>query len=397
MEHSHVEKKDPRKRHRLIWKLLYPVMRLIAWICLGYWAAPSRTEGPFLLVSNHVTDWDPILVGCSFRTQQFYFVTSEHLLRNKLFGRFLIWAQDPIPRQKGGSAAGTVLAVMRRLRAGDSVAIFPEGNRTWDGVTRPMLPSIGKLARASGVKLVTYRMEGGYFTSPRWAGGAIHRGKMRGRVVKVYSPETLKAMTPEEINEVIRRDLYEDAYARQRKEPIVYRSYRRAEHIERLLFLCPKCGEMHTLQSKGDTVRCRKCGLAFRYLPTGFLAGNGLPFDNLRDLNRLQDEQVARLCQSADPARPIFSDSDMRTDEVDFSRGTKPIGRGELKLYRDRLELPGVTVPLTELTGMSLVGPQDLYVGSGEHSYLVRSDHIRCLVKYLTACSCLNPETTYGV
>ena len=396
MEHSHVEKKDPHKRHRFIWKALRPLMKLITWAVLGYRAHPSGVQGPFLLLSNHITDWDPLLVGCSF-SQQFYFVTSEHLLRSKPFGKLITWLQDPIPRQKGGSAAGTVLAVMRRLRAGDSVAIFPEGNRTWDGVTRPMLPSIGKLARSSGVKLVTYRMEGGYFTSPRWAGGAIHRGRMRGRVVRVYSPETLKAMTPEEINEIIRQDLYEDAYARQRKNPIIYRSRRRAEYIERLLFICPKCGEMHTLRSKGDLVRCRKCEFTFRYLPTGFLTGRGLPCDNLRDLSRRQDEEIARLCAEAGAERPIFTDDDMRTDQVEFSRGTTFLAKGELKLFSDRLELPGVTVPLTQLTGMSLVGPQDLYVGSGGHSYLVRSDHVRCLVKYLTACSRLNPETAYGV
>ena len=60
-------------------------------------------------------------------------------------------------------------------------------------------------------------------------------------------------------------------------------SFASPEHMERLLFICPKCGMLHSLQSKGDTVRCWKCGFSFRYLPTGFLQGKDLPYDNLRD------------------------------------------------------------------------------------------------------------------
>ena len=53
-----------------------------------------------------------------------------------------------------------------------NVCVFPEGNRTWDGVTAKFLPSIGKLARSSGASLVTYKLTGGYFASP--LGGQLH-------------------------------------------------------------------------------------------------------------------------------------------------------------------------------------------------------------------------------
>ena len=95
-------------------------------------------------------------------------------------------------------------------------------------------------------------------------------------------------MSPQEINEHIVSDLHEDAYERQRKNPVRFEGKALAEHLERLLFLCPKCGRMHTLQSRDDTVRCWKCGFSFRYLPTGFLVGEDIPFDNLRDWTRWQ-------------------------------------------------------------------------------------------------------------
>ena len=363
---------------------------------LGYRTELSRIRGPFLLLCNHVTDWDPVLVGTGF-TQQFYYVASEHLLRSGLGGKLVNWLQAPIPRQKGGSAAGTVMAMLRHLKAGDSVGLFPEGNRCWDGVTGDILPAVGKLARTAGVKLITYRLEGGYFVSPRWAGSAIHRGRMRGRIVNVYSPDRLSAMKPEEINEHIRADLREDAYERQRNDPARYGGRRPAEHMETLLFICPKCGMLHSLQSKKDTVRCWKCGLSFRWLPTGFLAGEGLPADNLRDWNRWQEGQIADMCARAQTDKPVFSDGEVSCDRVDFSKGVEAKGAGEMRLYADRLELPGVSVPLDRLSGIALRGPQDLYVSDGENTYLVRSRLVKCMVKYISACRILTGKRELGL
>ena len=384
----------PRKRHEFLWKLLRPLAAFIVWLRFGFHAVPAKVEGPFMLVCNHVTNWDPILAGCSFK-EPMYFVASEHILRSGLAGKLIAWAMDPIPRQKSGSAAGTVMAMTRRLRKGYSVAVFPEGNRTWDGVTGSFLPSIGKLARTSGASLVTYKLTGGYLASPRWSGDSARRGRMEGRVVKVYSPGELKAMTPAAINEAIGRDLHEDACARARKNPIRFRGRRLAEHLETLLFLCPKCGS-GALQSKDDQVRCWKCGFTFRYLPTGFLAGEDLPYDNIRDWNAWQTGEIRRMCDEAGDD-PIFTDTGVRTDQVLFASDTKALGKGEMRLYRDRLELPGVTVPLAELSGMALMGPQDLYVSTKDNHYLVRSNLVRCMVKYLTACSHLRGDAELGV
>ena len=384
-----------RRRHVFLWKYTRFLTRFVTWLRFGFVGRQSDLKGPFLLVSNHNTNWDPILVHASFR-EQIYFVSSEHVLRSRVWGKFIRWAQDPIPRQKSGSAAGTVMAMLRRLRDGYSVCVFPEGNRSWDGVTRPFPPAIGKLARTAGVPLVTYRLIGAYFASPRWSGDSPRRGRVRGAVVRVYTPEELKAMTPAQVDGHIREDLFEDAYARQRKNPIRFEGRRLAEHLETMLFLCPKCGRLHTLTSKNDTVRCWKCGFSFRYLPTGYLAGDDLPFDELKRWYAWQEGEIRRMCAEAGES-PIFTDADMTADEVFSAKGERFLGRGDVRLYRDRLELPGVTVPVSEITGMSIMGPQDLYVGTRDHNYLIRSELVRCTVKYISAISCLTGRSDLGV
>lgn len=387
--------KDPSELHRRVWKIGRVLVMPILWLKFRFHAKRENIPGPFLVVSNHNTDWDPILLTRSF-PDLIYFVASEHLMRSGLGGKIVQKLVDPIPRQKGGDATATVMMMMRRLKKGFNVGVFPEGNRSWDGVTGNMLPTIGRLARSSGASLVTYRITGGYFSSPRWAGSSIRRGSMAGGVVHVFTPDELKGMTPDEIFAHICEDLHEDAYERQRKNPIRYRGHHVAEHLERLLCLCPGCGRWGTLRSRNDTVRCWKCGLSFQYQLTGFLKGDALPADNIRDWNRWQTEQLHRLCDAATD-RPIFADSDIRTDEVQTASSLRLLGRGDMKLYKDRLVLPGLALPLDNISGMAVVRGQSLYIGTKDgRSYEVRSMLICSMKKYLTACSYLT-GTDYGV
>ena len=86
----------------------------------------------------------------------------------------------------------------------------------------------------------------------------------------------------------------------------------------------------------------------------------------------------------------------MRVDTVVSGSGTKLLGRGDMRLFRDRLELPGASLPVGDITGVSLMGPQDLYISAGDMHYVVRSGTVHCMVKYLTALSHLNGGVHYG-
>ena len=97
----------------------------------------------------------------------------------------------------GQAKISLLMACLRKLKAGRSVFIFAEGETSWDGRTQDIFPGIGRMAKIGGVQLLTYRLEGGYLSAPRWGKG-IRRGRMQGRIAGVYSPEQLKAMKPEE-------------------------------------------------------------------------------------------------------------------------------------------------------------------------------------------------------
>ena len=363
------------RRYQFLWRLLYPFVR--PWMQRKFHldSEVCTEAGPFLVLCNHNTDWDPLLLAIAFPNYM-SFVASEHIFRWGFAGRLIVWLMAPIARLKGKTAGDTAMTMLRRLRKGVSVAMFAEGNRSFNGLTNPILPATGKLARSSGVKLITYRLDGGYFTTPRWGKG-LRRGKMTGRIVHVYTPEQLKAMSADAVNAAIRRDLFVDAYAVQREQMIPFRGKRLAEHLETVLCRCTKCRKLGTLKSRDDVLSC-PCGFSVRYNEYGFFEGDDAPFDNVTDWDAAQ---TAELCALADAAGdgPIFTDDRMDLREIFLDTHS-----GRMALYADRLECCGQVFPLADLGGFSLVQAQKVDFSCGGRFFEVTSPEVRCTRKYMT-------------
>lgn len=373
---------DHFRRHNFIWKLLRRPARFLMFHLLGYRPYTRPIDAPALIVSNHCTDLDPILLGLTINNHA-YFVASDHIFRKKAAGRFLRWAQDPIARTKGTTAGDTALRIVRTLRKGRSVALFAEGNRTFNGLTGAIVESTAKLAKVSGASLVTHRFTGGYLTSPRWAGASIRKGRLVGEIVGIYPPEDLKKMTADEVAELIRRDIRVDARDAQREWEMPYKGRRLAEHLERALCLCPRCGGMSTLRSEGDRFSCSACGMAGIYTPLGYLEGT-VPFRTVTEWDLWQAGEIQKrvdaapvnLCLAADPHTELYG--------LDDDGGELLLRKGELSVYRDRLECAGQVIPFDAVTGMNLNGPQTMILTAGGQTFTIKSPEVCNMRKYLT-------------
>lgn len=304
-------------------------------------------DAPFLLVANHVTAADPVLLCLSFK-QQMYIVASEHLMQKGLPSRLLRFFFEPIVRRKGDSAVTAVKEMLSCLKKGLNVCVFPEGTCSYNGTGSPMLPTIGKLARSSGAALVTYRFEGGFFTLPRWGRG-IRRGFFRGHIVNVYPATALSAMSGEEINAHIADDLREDAYAREAQTHAVYKSRHRAEHLESAFFLCPSCRRVGTIETRGDTIRCA-CGLSGTLDASYRLSG--FPFSTLPEWDALQNEWLR--AQSDDLAFS-FTDANAVLVESDAQHRRTRLAEGTLCMTRDTLSVGSHSFALSAIIDMELV------------------------------------------
>jgi 1-acyl-sn-glycerol-3-phosphate acyltransferase len=92
-------------------------------------------KGPLLLLSNHQSMFDPVLVGLSSRRYLSY-LARKNLFEQPVLAP-LIRSLNAIPIDRNMGKDG-IQAVLDALGCGQAVLVFPEGERTHDGTVQPL-------------------------------------------------------------------------------------------------------------------------------------------------------------------------------------------------------------------------------------------------------------------
>lgn len=371
-EGENTKKKSSRNKvkrnllHRFVWTFLWVLAQPYMLIRYGFKTKHLNLKEPCLVVANHLTEVDMIMVGCAF-PHQMYIVGGEHITTRKSYP-VLDFFFHPLTMYKGDADTAAIKEIIRYLRNGHSIMLFAEGSRSFNGETETLPDSIGKLCKSGKCGLVTYHIGGGYFREPRWAYTA-RKGKLWGEIKSYLTAEEVSKMTPHEITEVINRDIHENAYEVQRVEMNRYKGDRLAEGLENYLVICPKCGEYNSLETSGDTFRCPHCGMSGKYNEYGFLEGEDLPFDSVYDWGKWVENKLASDLEGKTPDELLFTDSGIKFFEIapDHERITLP--ETEIHGYIDRLEIGYNKFEFSEMTGMDMLyyGKTLLFTHQGRH------------------------------
>lgn len=258
-------------------------------------------EGPCLILANHVTDLDPAFVADAVGGMQSYYICADSIMRKPLWKWLIMSVFEPIPHVKGKVGLSTVATIMKRIKEGDNISLFPEGNRSFDGRTAPLSSVIGKLAKKCKGNLVLVRIEGGYFSQPRWA-TTFRKGKISLKNGGVYTKEQLEAMSVEEITSAINKGLYADAYTEQEKKPQSYQGKHYCLGLESTIYKCPRCAKIGSLRTDDFKIFC-ECGYSEYLDEYGYLVdqqGNKHKISTYTDeqkklLEKMVQEQSAQM------------------------------------------------------------------------------------------------------
>src|SRR5215207_3035552 len=105
------------------------------------------TEGPLLVVPNHDSQWDPILIGLAIKPRRrLRFLARASLWRIPGLGPVL-YAINQIPIRRGAADAAALAEAVDALGAGEAVCVFPEGGLSWGERLRAR-SGVGRLAEA---------------------------------------------------------------------------------------------------------------------------------------------------------------------------------------------------------------------------------------------------------
>jgi 1-acyl-sn-glycerol-3-phosphate acyltransferase len=115
--------------------------------------------GPQILASNHVCNFDPLLVGLGARREIHFLAKEELFTASRLFA-WLIHTYNAWPVRRGGADSSAIKRCSWLLGRRQTLVLFPEGTRSKTGEVNRFKPGIGMLAINNHVPVVPVYLGG---------------------------------------------------------------------------------------------------------------------------------------------------------------------------------------------------------------------------------------------
>lgn len=162
--------------------------------------------GGVLLACNHQSYFDPVAATLPLYREGNY-MARDTLFINPYFRR-LIESLNAFPVKRGAADVGAVKEIMRRLKDGRIVVVFPEATRTRDGSIGEVNANSLAIAKKTKVAIVPTVIDGAFEAWPR---SQVLPGPERVYVsyAEAITPEQVEAWPLEEIAATVTRRLTE--------------------------------------------------------------------------------------------------------------------------------------------------------------------------------------------
>ena len=367
-------------RHKIIVMLVFWI--IYPWARLKYGIRMERfrekKDRQYLILFNHQTAFDQFFVSISFR-KPVYYIASEDLFSLGFLSKLLRWAVAPIPIKKQTTDVQAVMNCLRVAKEGGTIALAPEGNRTFHGLPVHMNPAITPLIKKLNLPLVIYRIEGGFGIQPRWS-DVCRKGRMRSYVSRVIEPEEYQSLSKEELFDLIYRELYVDDT--QFAGP--FRHKKLAEYLERAMYVCPHCG-LSEFHSEGSIIHCKQCGRKIRYLEDQRLEGVGFdfPFPYVAQWYQYQCDYVNQLDVRQYLLNPIFRDR-VQLSLVEPYKCKHLLEKdASVSLYGNRIQVGQLTLHFEDINVITVLGKNKLNIYHKDGIYQFKADARFNALKYV--------------
>lgn len=118
------------------------------------------SEGPVIICANHISNYDPPIVGITC-PRQIHFMAKEELYKNKIFG-FILHHVHAFPVKRGMTDRNALRRGLDVLKEGHVLGLFPEGTRSKDGEIQRGLAGAGFFAMRSKATVIPCAIVGSY-------------------------------------------------------------------------------------------------------------------------------------------------------------------------------------------------------------------------------------------
>jgi len=172
----------------------------------------TEVKGGALIVANHQSYLDPPAIGARIKGKINY-LAQKGLFQFKPFAK-LIASLDAIPLEKNGIGFEGIKETLKRLKNGERILIFPEGERTRNpnGEMMSFHKAVVMLATKSKVPIIPAAIAGAFEAWPRGQKLPTLFRPLRVIFGEPIPYEHAAAMTDDELNQYVEyrvRELYE--------------------------------------------------------------------------------------------------------------------------------------------------------------------------------------------
>jgi len=250
-----------------------------------------KSTSPYLLIGNHATQHDPLIVGMVIKRYP-YPVANSFLYTNPIFKWLLTHVVTSISKRKGQSDMQTIRLILNAVhKQKRPVMLFPEGNASYFGeqTETDYLPT-AKLVKKLNVDIIVAKINGGYLAHPRW-GFYRKKGHFHTHFYRLFKADELNEMSVETIQKTLEEAMVFNDFEWNLKHQHHYRLKGRSNGIEHYLYYCPSCKETQTLYGQHEHIFCQNCGVIATFDKTSILNG---PYPSLIEWGKDQKNIIPK-------------------------------------------------------------------------------------------------------
>ena len=280
---------------------------------------------PYFMLSNHMYFIDFELAAMA---------THPHRVNNVVnidgyIGRaWLMELIGAICTRKFTNDMHLIKSIMKCLKRGDIVGLYPEARYSACGVTSYIPLSVAKLVKMAKVPVVVVLHHGNHLHTPFWNHKKKRKVPLHTTFTQVLTKEQVEKLSVDEINKVLQEAFVYDEYKYQKENNILITEKYRAEGMHKVLYQCPHCLSEHDMDSKGADLFCKKCNSKWHLNEDGTLTclTGETKFSHVPDWYNWERENVKQ---------EVLNGTYHYEDDVDvysLPRTTKSINLGKAKV-----------------------------------------------------------------
>lgn len=268
----------------------------------GYDYDPKFIEGqPAVLLSSHASRLEFVYAIYGFGRKDINVVCGyQNILKKGLYRLFI--AFGVISKYLYQPDFMCVKNMLRVLKRGGAIGLFPEGIQSTSGSTHPINPATAQFIKSSKANIVVCTSRGAYLATNRYSPDR-KKGYIGIRYSLLFTPQMLEELSTEQIYEQLLESIrYNDfAFNKEARHKYIGK-LPNASGLDKILYKCPDCQKEHTLHAPNDTIKCEHCGFEAtvnEYYDLVKIKGKQIP-ENIDEWFKWQRRCVAREVKSDD-------------------------------------------------------------------------------------------------